>query len=83
MRGYLVAHAAKQHERRFGWKTFRVLTVTTDNHRAQSTTEALRQIRVSAQPWPVAVFLRHTRRAVRRRSAFATRGRTATAATCD
>jgi hypothetical protein len=33
MRAYLAAHAAKQHERHFGWKTFRVLTVTTDHCR--------------------------------------------------
>jgi hypothetical protein len=44
MRGYLTAHAAKQHERQFGWKTFRVLTVTTDQHRKRSMTEALRQL---------------------------------------
>ncbi|HTW53359.1 MAG TPA: replication-relaxation family protein, partial [Stellaceae bacterium] len=30
MRGYLAAHAARQHERQFGWKNFRVLTITTD-----------------------------------------------------
>ena len=43
---YLTAHAAKQHERQFGWKTFRVLTVTTDQHRMQSMMEALRQLHV-------------------------------------
>jgi DNA-binding Lrp family transcriptional regulator len=52
MRGYLTAHAAKQHERRFGWKTFRVLTVTTDEYRARSTVETLRQIRVAHSPGP-------------------------------
>ena len=46
MRAYLTAHAAKQHERQFGWKTFRVLTVTTDHHRMQSMMEALRQLHV-------------------------------------
>jgi hypothetical protein len=30
MRAYLRAYAARQHERHFGWKSFRVLTVTTD-----------------------------------------------------
>ena len=35
MRAYVTAHAAKQHERQFGWKTFRVLTVTTDRHRSR------------------------------------------------
>ena len=46
MRVYLAAHAAKQHERQFGWKNFRVLTVTTDRNRIDTMMEALRQIRV-------------------------------------
>ena len=46
MRAYLTAHAGKQHEKHFGWKTFRVLTVTTDQHRMQSMMEALRKLRV-------------------------------------
>ena len=46
MRAYLTAHAGKQHEKHFGWKTFRVLTVTTDRHRTQSMMEALRQLHV-------------------------------------
>ncbi len=50
MRAYLIAHAAKQHERHFGWKTFRVLTVTTDNRRTQSMIEALRALRVPHSP---------------------------------
>jgi hypothetical protein len=44
MRAYLTAYA--QHERQFGWKTFRVLTVTTDEHRARSMMEALRSLRI-------------------------------------
>ena len=52
MRGYLTAHATKQHERRFGWKTFRVLTVTTDAHRARSAVETLHRIRVAHSPGP-------------------------------
>jgi hypothetical protein len=56
MRAYLSAHAAKQHERRFGWKTFRVLTVTTDEHRLSSMTDALRAIRIPNSPGP-ALFL--------------------------
>lgn len=47
MRVYLAAHAAKQHERQFGWKNFRVLTVTTDRQRVQSMKEALRRLRTS------------------------------------
>ncbi len=50
MRGYLAAHAAKQHERQFGWKNFRVLTVTTDRERMQSMKEALRRLRVPCSP---------------------------------
>jgi hypothetical protein len=50
MRAYLTAHAAKQHERNFGWKTFRVLTVTTDECRMQSMIDALRTLRVAHSP---------------------------------
>jgi hypothetical protein len=49
MRAYLIAHTAKQHER-FGWKSFRVLTVTTDLRRSQSMMEALRTLRVPHSP---------------------------------
>ncbi|MGO9685865.1 MAG: replication-relaxation family protein [Beijerinckiaceae bacterium] len=47
MRAYLTAHAGKLHERQFGWKTFRVLTVTTDRYRMQSMREALRHLHVA------------------------------------
>lgn len=50
MRGYLTAYAAKQHEKQFGWKAFRVLTITTDTARKQSMQEALRRIRVPHSP---------------------------------
>ena len=50
MRVYLAAHAAKQHERQFGWKNFRVLTVTTDRERMQSMKEALRRLHVPHSP---------------------------------
>ena len=46
MRAYLTAHAGKQHERHFGWKTFRVLVVTTDRHRTQSMMKAVSQLHV-------------------------------------
>ena len=46
MRAYLTAHATKQHECRFGWKTFRVLTVTTDHDRVRSIVQALHQVHV-------------------------------------
>jgi Replication-relaxation len=50
MRVYLVAHAAKQHQRQFGWKNFRVLTVTSDANRIDSMRKALREIRVARSP---------------------------------
>ena len=50
MRAYLTAHAGKQHEKHFGWKTFRVLTVTTDHHRMQSMMEALRKLHIPHSP---------------------------------
>jgi hypothetical protein len=50
MRVYLAAHAAKQHERQFGWKNFRVLTITTDQQRVQSMKEALEGLRVPHSP---------------------------------
>jgi DNA-binding Lrp family transcriptional regulator len=56
MRAYLTAHATKQHVRRFGWKTFRVLTVTTDEHRVRSTLDELRRLRVAGSPGPSLFF---------------------------
>lgn len=56
MRAYLSAHAARQHEQQFGWKTFRVLTVTTDATRAQSMREALADIYVPHSPGPSLFF---------------------------
>jgi hypothetical protein len=50
MRAYLTAHAAKLHERQFAWKTFRVLTITTDDRRARTMIEALRRLRVPHSP---------------------------------
>lgn len=45
-----MAHAGKEHEKHFGWKTFRVLTVTTDHHRMQSMMDALRGLHVPHSP---------------------------------
>lgn len=50
MHSYLTAHAARQHERHFGWKTFRVLTVTTDESRARTMQNALRRLHVPHSP---------------------------------
>jgi DNA-binding Lrp family transcriptional regulator len=60
MRGYLAAYAAKQHEKKFGWKAFRVLTITTDDTRKRSMVEALAKIRVPHSPGPTLFwFLTH------------------------
>jgi protein involved in plasmid replication-relaxation len=64
MRAYLTAHAAKQHEQRFGWKTFRVLTVTTDEYRKRSMIDALRSLRVAHSPG-ASLFLFATREQLR------------------
>lgn len=56
MRAYLSAHTARQHERQFGWKTFRVLTVTTDLVRAQSMRDALAGVHITYTPGPSLFF---------------------------
>ena len=61
MRVYLAAHAAKQHQRQFGWKNFRVLIVTTDRQRIGSMIDALHRLRVSPRRRAVAVPVRHVR----------------------
>jgi hypothetical protein len=50
MRVYLTAYAARLHERQLGWRTFRVLTITTDQQRAQSMIKVLRSLRVAGSP---------------------------------
>jgi hypothetical protein len=45
MRVYLAAHAARQHQRQFGWKNFRVLVVTTDRQRIGSMIDAVQRRR--------------------------------------
>jgi hypothetical protein len=44
MRVYLAAHAAKQHQRQFGWKNFRTLVVTTDHRRIDTMIDAAREL---------------------------------------
>jgi DNA-binding Lrp family transcriptional regulator len=56
MHAYLTACAAKQHEKQFGWKAFRVLTVTTDETRERSMMDALAKIRVPHSPGPSLFF---------------------------
>jgi hypothetical protein len=49
-RAYLAAHAGRMHERNFGWKTFRVLTVTTDDRHMRTMMDALRRLHVARSP---------------------------------
>ena len=56
MRAYLTAHAGKQHEQHFGWKNFRVLTVTTDDQRMRSMRETLGRLRIPDSPGPSLFF---------------------------
>jgi hypothetical protein len=50
MRAYITAYAANEHERHFGWKPFRVLTVTTDQFRLQTMMKALQNLHVPHSP---------------------------------
>jgi hypothetical protein len=56
MWGYCSAHAVRQHEHQFAWKTFRVLTVTTDRDRVASIMAVLRQTQLPQIPG-LALFL--------------------------
>jgi hypothetical protein len=56
MRAYLTAHANGQHESQFGWKTFRVLTVTTDDQRIRSILETLGLLHISNSPGAALFF---------------------------
>jgi hypothetical protein len=58
IRVYLSAHVAKQHERQFGWKNFRVLTITTDWQRIASMSEASQRLHVPPQCRSVAFPVR-------------------------
>jgi hypothetical protein len=60
MRTYLAAHAAKEHERRFGWTSFRVLVVTTDEQRMQSMIKILGALHIP-RSIGVSLFLFATR----------------------
>jgi DNA-binding Lrp family transcriptional regulator len=50
MRVYLAAHAAKQHQRQFGWKNFRALIVTTDHRRIATMIDAAQQLATRGGP---------------------------------
>ncbi|KGJ65550.1 hypothetical protein BJA5080_08300 [Bradyrhizobium diazoefficiens SEMIA 5080] len=50
MQAYLTAYGQGQHTQQFGWKTFRVLVVTTDKKRARSMIETLHQLNVPESP---------------------------------
>jgi Replication-relaxation len=70
MRAYLTAHAGKHHERQFGWKNFRVLTVTVDEYGVRSMMEALRQLHVAHSPG-ASLFLFATREELHARNPIA------------
>lgn len=50
MRVYLAAHAAKQHERYFGWKAFRILVVTREHDRIYSMSNTLQALSAPDMP---------------------------------
>jgi DNA-binding Lrp family transcriptional regulator len=77
MRVYLAAHAAGQHHRQFAWKTFRVLTVTSDEDRARSMREAARLLRTPGSPG-ASLFFFATSAAVRTADPLATTWRDGT-----
>ncbi|QIG95549.1 replication-relaxation family protein [Bradyrhizobium sp. 6(2017)] len=56
MLGYLHAHAEGRHTNQFGWKTFRVLVVTTDQHRTRLMVETLRRLEVQRSLGPSLFF---------------------------
>ena len=60
MRVYLAAHAAKQHQRQFGWANFRVLFVTTNQERIETMIDACAPI-AGATAWrrSLAVLVHH------------------------
>ena len=68
-RAYLAVHASRLHERQFGWKAFRVLTVTTDEARVRSMIDATRAIGHSGGPRRVALLVHDPRASPRRRCA--------------
>jgi DNA-binding Lrp family transcriptional regulator len=60
MRAYLAAYAAGQHQQCYGWKAFRVLTITTNQKRVESMMEALRQCHIARSPGPqLFLFVTH------------------------
>lgn len=50
LRSYLAAHASHLFETRFGWKSFRVLFLTSDDQRVRSMIAALRSIQPASAP---------------------------------
>lgn len=64
VRAYLTAQATRLHERQFGWKSFRVLTVTTEPARIRSMIDAARIANITGSIG-AALFLFTTRNDVR------------------
>ena len=63
--GYLGVYASSLHEQQFGWKTFRVLLITTDDQRMRSMQELSSQFTISSRP-ARSLFLFTTRLALQR-----------------
>lgn len=59
MRAYLSAHAARQHERQFGWRNFRTLVATTDENRMRTMMKALDNIRIPRSAGPGLFLFTH------------------------
>ncbi|WFU37168.1 replication-relaxation family protein [Bradyrhizobium brasilense] len=56
MRAYLTVHAEGRHTQQFGWKTFRVLVVTTDEQRLRSMLGTLQRLHVGERPGAALFF---------------------------
>jgi hypothetical protein len=56
MHAYLTAYGQGQHTQQLGWKTFRVLVVTTNQQRTRSMIERLQQLNVQESPGPSLFF---------------------------
>ncbi|MGY4286938.1 hypothetical protein ACVWXO_006158 [Bradyrhizobium sp. LM2.7] len=56
MRAYLAAHAEGRHMHQFGWKTFRVLVVTTEQPRTNTMIKTLQRVDAPLSPGPALFF---------------------------
>lgn len=59
MRAYLAAHAEGRHMHQFGWKTFRVLVVTTEQPRTNTMIKTLQRVDAPLSPGRLCSSLRY------------------------